>query len=72
MGDVTTLTNQGTSGTDNPPADDQANANADQGQQTAGQGRSTRETRWEFGLFGRKVTTQDATPPDWDGGPPTP
>ncbi len=33
-------------------------------------GSKTKESRWEFGFFARKVTTESATPPDWNGGGP--
>ncbi len=69
-----TGTGTGTDGTSggqqDASTDGQPDEHAQQGQQRAGQGRSTKETRFEFGFFGRKVTTQDATPPDWDGGGP--
>ncbi len=34
-------------------------------------GSRTKESRWELGVFARKVTTESATPPDWDAGPQT-
>lgn len=53
---------------DTPP---EAGQSRDQKEEagTEVQGSSKKETRWEVGVFARRVETQSYTPPDDDAGP---
>lgn len=53
-----------------PGDPDESQQGTDQAEESqSSSGSSQKETRWEVGIFARKVTTSSTTPPEYNGGP---